>query len=78
MTTKEDARWQAGEASHCASNDTSLTSEQRRLLAKLRSLGELLEQHRATVAMIEMDRLRLQSELVSTGWRPPVPCGGAA
>lgn len=76
MNTKEKAREQAGQAIYCASNDSSLTNEQRELIAKLRSLSELLEQHRATVAMLELDRLRLQSELRSTGWRPPTPCGG--
>jgi len=78
MNTKENARWQAGEASNCASNDSTRTNEQRGLLAKLRSLGELLDQHRATVAMIELDRLRLQSQLRATGWRAPPPQVGAA
>jgi len=77
MTTKESARWQAGAESSCATNDSSLTDEQRALIAKLRSLSELIEQHRATVAMLELDRLRLQSQLRLTGWRPPTPCGGS-
>lgn len=75
MTTKENARWQAGAESSCATNDSA---EQRNLIAKLRGLPELLEQHRATVAMLEMDRLRLQFELRATGWCPPQPCGGDA
>lgn len=77
MTTKENASWQAGVESPCASNDTSLTDEQRDLIARLQSLAEMLEQHRATVLMLEMDRLRLQAQLRQSGWRPP-PCGGAS
>jgi hypothetical protein len=77
MTTKENARWQAGAEGSCAPNHSTLTDEQRGLVAKLRSLSELPEQHRATVAMLELDRLRLQSELRATGWRPPTTCGGA-
>ena len=76
-TITKEAGAKAGQAFDCASKDSSLTTEQRELIAKLRSLSELLEQHRATVAMLELDRMRLQSELRSTGWRPPTPCGGA-
>ena len=56
----------------------ALTETQRTLVAKLRSLGELIEQHRATVAMLELDRLKLQTQLRTTGWRPPSPRGGDA
>ena len=59
-------------------HDFPLTEEQRQLLAKLRSLSDLLEQHRATVAILEMDRLRLQTQLRLTGWQPPQPCRGDA
>lgn len=76
-TITKEARAAAGQAFDCATNDSSLTEEQRTLLAKLRSLSELLEQHRATVAMIELDRLRLQTKLRATGWRAPAPQGGA-
>ena len=57
---------------------TAITDEQRTLLAKLRNLGELIEQHRCTIALLELDRLRLQTELRRNGWRPPMPCGGGA
>ena len=78
MTTQGNGRLAAGAESTCATNDSGLADEQHRLIAKLRNLCELIEQHRCTIALLELDRLRLQSELRSTGWRPPVPCGGAA
>jgi len=83
VNTKENARWQAGAEGSCLTNaftenHSTLTHQQRELLSKLRSLGELLEQHRTTVAMIELDRLRLQSQLQATGWRTPMPEGGDA
>jgi hypothetical protein len=76
-TITKEAGAKAGQAFDCTTNDSSLTTQQRELIAKLRSLSKLLEQHRATVAMLELDRLRVQSELRSTGWRPPAPCGAS-
>lgn len=79
MNTKEKARVQAGQIINCEQNHSTareLSDEQRDLLAKLVGLAEQLELFRATVAMLELDRLRLQSELRTTGWRPPTRCGG--
>jgi hypothetical protein len=83
MNTKENARWQAGAEGTCLNNayvenNSTLTHEQRELLSKLRNLAELQEQHRATVGMMELDRLRLQSQLRATGWRASMPRGGGA
>lgn len=77
MTTKDDARLRAGAESTSTTNDTSLTDEQYALIAKLRSISELIEQYRASIAMLEIERLKLQTTLRLTGWRAPQPCGGA-
>jgi hypothetical protein len=76
VTTKEDARISAGAESSCTTNDNSLTGEQRGLIEKLRSISALIEQYRASIAMLEIERLKLQTALRLTGWRPPQPCGG--
>lgn len=78
MTTKENARWQAGAENSCTTNDSSLTDEQYELIAKLRSIGELIDQYRASIAMLEIERLKLRTALRLVGWRPPLPCGGAS
>lgn len=79
MTTKEKARARAGQALDCGADHSSLdhlTDDQRSLLAKLASITEMIEGHRATVYMLERERLQLQTRLRLTGWRPPTPCGG--
>ena len=79
MTTKEEARAQAGQAFDCGSDHSSLghaTNDQRTLLSKLVSITEMIEQHRATIYMLERERLQLQTKLRLTGWRSPTPCGG--
>jgi len=71
MTTEEDARWQAGAEATCARDDITLTDEQCTLLAKLASVAEQIEGHKATVYMLETARMQLQTELALTGYRPP-------
>jgi hypothetical protein len=48
----------------------TVTDEQRTLLAKLASIAEMIEGHRATVMMLERERLALQHRLRLTGWTP--------
>ena len=55
------------------SPSVDLTDEQRTLLAKLASLAEMIEQHRATVSLLERDRLQLQTQLRLNGYRTPMP-----
>ena len=50
-----------------------LTDAQREILAKLATITESIEGYRASVAMLEHERLRLQTELRLTGYRPPAP-----
>jgi hypothetical protein len=52
---------------------TPLTDRQRELLAKLCQLSEQLEGYRATVAMLEHERFRLQTELRQSGFQPSAP-----
>ena len=70
MTRKENTRWQAGAESSCATNDSN-TDEQRTLLAKLASLTELAEQYRASLYMVEHERLQVQTQLRLAGYKPP-------
>ena len=79
MATKEKAHVPVGQVFDCASDHSSLdhlTDEQRGLLAKLASIAEMIEGHRATVYMLERERLQLQTRLRLTGWRSPTVCGG--
>ena len=71
MTTKENARWQAGAKVNCARDDITLTNEQRGLLAKLASITEMIEGYKATIFMLERERMQLQTALRLTGYRPP-------
>jgi hypothetical protein len=48
----------------------TVTDEQRTLLAKLASIAEMIEGHRATVMMLERERLAQQQRLRLTGWTP--------
>ena len=45
--------------------------EQRMLLAKLVSLTEMAEQYRASLCMVERERLQVQTQLRLAGYRPP-------
>jgi hypothetical protein len=45
------------------------TDEQRTLLAKLASVAEMIEGHRATVYLLERERMQLQRELRLSGFR---------
>ena len=51
------------------------TDEQRDLLTKLASIDEMIKQHRATIFMLERERIQLTTKLRLTGCRAPV-CGG--
>ena len=46
------------------------TDEQRDLLARLASAAEMIEQHRATIYLLERERMQLQHRLRLTGNRP--------
>jgi hypothetical protein len=48
------------------------TAEQRRLLAKLASVTEMIEGYKATIFMLERERLQLQTRLRLTGYRAKV------
>ena len=79
MITKEKARARAGQALDCGSDHSSLdqlTDEQRTLLAKLASTREMIAGYGATIHMLELERLQLQTRLRLAGWRPPTSCGG--
>ncbi|MBK6350112.1 MAG: hypothetical protein V9E93_19560 [Steroidobacteraceae bacterium] len=49
------------------------TDEQRDLLARLASVAEMIEQHRATIYLLERERVQLQHRLRLTGLRPAAP-----
>lgn len=49
----------------------TLTDEQGTLLAKLASIAEMIEGHRATIMMLDHERLQLQHKLRLTGYRAP-------
>jgi hypothetical protein len=51
----------------------ALTDLQREILAKLCQLAEMIESHKATFYQLEHERLRLQTELRQTGYRPGQP-----
>ena len=50
-----------------------MTGLQRRgdLLDRLTKVCELIEQHRATLSLLERERLLLQTKLRTNGWRMP-------
>ena len=73
MNKKDDARGQAGMESDCANNDSGMTAEQRELLAKLANLAEMAEQYRASLYMVEHERLQVQTKLRLAGYSPPAP-----
>lgn len=50
---------------------TALTEHQRDLLAKLVALNEQVEGHKATLYLLELERLKLQAVLIQTGYRVP-------
>ena len=52
---------------------TALTDEQRTLLAKLASLTQMAEQYRASLYMVERERLQVQTQLRLAGYKPPEP-----
>jgi hypothetical protein len=52
---------------------TAPTREAQELLDKLAELSRQIEGYRATIAMLEYERLRLQTALRATGYRPPAP-----
>ena len=43
------------------------------LLDRLAKLNELIEGRRATLALLELERLRVRSELAAAGHRLPAP-----
>lgn len=47
------------------------TEEQRTLLAKLASLAEMIEGYKATLFMLDRERVQLQTQLRLTGYRVP-------
>lgn len=49
----------------------ALTDEQRTLLSKLASIAEMIEGHKATLFMLEHERMSLQTQLRLTGYRAP-------
>jgi hypothetical protein len=51
----------------------TVTTEQRELLAKLASLTEMAEQYRASLYMVERERMQLQTQLRLAGWTAPKP-----
>ena len=55
------------------SANTAQTDEQRALLTKLASLTEMAEQYRASLYMVERERMLLQTQLRLAGWTAPKP-----
>lgn len=53
------------------------TGKQRELLQKIASMTEMIEQHRATVLLLEGERMQLTTKLRLAGYRLPVPRGAA-
>ena len=49
------------------------TDEQRALLAKLASITETIEGYKATIFMLERERMQLQTQLRLAGWTAPKP-----
>lgn len=51
----------------------TLTDEQRTLLSKLASLAEMIEGYKATLFMLDRERMQLQTQLRISGYRAPAP-----
>lgn len=51
----------------------TVTPEQRTILEKLASISEMIEGYRATMFMLERERLQLQTQLRLSGYRAPMP-----
>jgi hypothetical protein len=49
---------------------STVTPEQREILAKLASIAEMIEQQKSTIAMLVRERMRLTTQLRLSGWRP--------
>ena len=49
------------------------TDEKRILLAKLTSITEMIEGYKATIFMLERERMQLTTKLRLAGYRPPEP-----
>ena len=56
-----------------ATNDP--TGKQLTLLSKLASIAEMIEQHRATILLLELERMQLTTKLSLTGYRAPMGVG---
>jgi hypothetical protein len=58
------------------------TDAQRQLLSKLATITEMIKQHRATIFMLERERMQVTTKLRLTGYRapaaelPPLPTSG--
>jgi hypothetical protein len=52
---------------------STVTDEERTLLANLASITEMIEQHKTTVLLLERERLELQTRLRLSGYRVPAP-----
>lgn len=55
---------------------TKVHEEQRVLLARLASITEMIEQHRATIFLLERERMQLQTQVRLSGYQAPT--AGAA
>ena len=49
------------------------TVEQRMLMSKLASITEMIEGYKATIFMLERERMHLQTQLRLAGWTAPKP-----
>ena len=49
------------------------TVEQRTLMSKLASITERIEGYKATIFMLERERMQLQTQLRLAGWTAPKP-----
>ena len=49
------------------------TVEQRTLMSKLASITEMIEGYKATIFMLERERMQLQTQLRLEGWTAPKP-----
>ena len=52
---------------------THLTDEQRELLSRLAAITKMIEGGKATLSMLERERLQLQTQLRLSGYRVPMP-----
>jgi DNA-binding XRE family transcriptional regulator len=49
---------------------SAASREAQALLDKLTELSQLIEAHRATLYMLERERMQLQTQLAQSGYRP--------